>query len=234
MLFPTTRFTHPRHGFTLIELLVVIAIIALLAAILFPVFARARENARRASCQSNLKQIGIGVLQYIQDNDEKFPQYQIGVTTTDAKSETWYIITQPYIKSWQVLRCPSAPRTTLTSLHPLYYSTYGFAGNNGGASNNRTLYGMPPKPLATIDEPARTWMLIESRDASNTNYFTNGYGHFAPQMNALTSNPDAKAEFRSDIHLEGSNIAYVDGHVKWRKKGMSTGAIFELQNNSVD
>lgn len=63
----------PRRGFTLIELLVVIAIIALLAAILFPVFARARENARRASCQSNLKQIGLSVVQYTQDYDETFP-----------------------------------------------------------------------------------------------------------------------------------------------------------------
>src|ERR1043165_2296074 len=64
-----------RSGFTLVELLVVIAIIALLSAILFPVFSRARENARRSSCQSNLKQLGLGILQYTQDYDEKFPQH---------------------------------------------------------------------------------------------------------------------------------------------------------------
>src|SRR5690242_71979 len=68
-----------RTGFTLIELLVVIAIIALLAAILFPVFGRARENARRSSCASNFKQVGLGLLQYIQDNDEYFPNYLIGM-----------------------------------------------------------------------------------------------------------------------------------------------------------
>ena len=66
--------TRKKFGFTLIELLVVFAIIAILAAILFPVFARARENARRASCQSNLKQIGLGIMQYTQDYDEKMPR----------------------------------------------------------------------------------------------------------------------------------------------------------------
>src|SRR6186997_2010986 len=87
-----------RHGFTLIELLVVIAIIALLAAILFPVFARARENARRASCSSNLKQIGLGMLQYTQDYDEHFPM--------QAAAAFWPSLT-PYIKSDQIYKCPS-------------------------------------------------------------------------------------------------------------------------------
>src|SRR5437763_14058162 len=89
------------QGFTLIELLVVIAIIAILAAILFPVFGRARENARRSSCQSNLKQLGLGFLQYIQDNDELYPK-----STGDA-GQGWGGRIFPYVKNTQVFKCPS-------------------------------------------------------------------------------------------------------------------------------
>ena len=92
-----TKLLDRRSGFTLIELLVVIAIIAILAAILFPVFARARENARRASCQSNEKNIALGFKQYIQDNDEKYPS-AIG----------WDNAIEPYTKSTAIFKCPSA------------------------------------------------------------------------------------------------------------------------------
>src|SRR6478609_7479917 len=93
------------RGFTLIELLVVIAIIAILAAILFPVFARARENARRSSCQSNLKQIGLGVMQYAQDYDEILPRSRL--YKTDTAWIPWQSGIQPYVKSAQIFRCPS-------------------------------------------------------------------------------------------------------------------------------
>jgi prepilin-type N-terminal cleavage/methylation domain-containing protein len=99
-----------RKAFTLIELLVVIAIIAILAAILFPVFAQAREKARQASCMSNLKQIGLGMLQYTQDYDETFPiDWQGGLGTGswgNGSCVNWVISTQPYIKSIQILKCP--------------------------------------------------------------------------------------------------------------------------------
>ncbi len=96
-----TQHTAPRRalGFTLIEILVVIAIIAILAAILFPAFARARENARKASCQSNLKQIGLGFTQYLQDYDERYPPMY--------GSSVWSKNLLPYIKSTQVFGCPS-------------------------------------------------------------------------------------------------------------------------------
>ena len=97
-----------RQGFTLIELLVVIAIIAILAAILFPVFARARENARRASCQSNLKQMGIGAMQYSQDYDETIcPSLLNDAGYTDAQSPSFVDLLQPYVKSLQIFSCPS-------------------------------------------------------------------------------------------------------------------------------
>src|SRR6187549_1872617 len=97
-----SRFIGHKKGFTLIELLVVIAIIAILAAILFPAFARARENARRASCQSNLKQIGLGIMQYTQDYDEKYP-YQATGGAGDCFADTapinWARGIYPYVKS---------------------------------------------------------------------------------------------------------------------------------------
>ena len=101
-----------RKGFTLIELLVVIAIIAILAAILFPVFARARENARRSSCQSNEKQIALGFKQYTSDYDEKYP-------VADA---TWPTAINVYTKSVQILRCPSASSGAADAIDYLYNS----------------------------------------------------------------------------------------------------------------
>ena len=101
---PNSTFGGTRSAFTLIELLVVIAIIAILAAILFPVFARARENARRSSCQSNLKQIGLGVLLYTQDYDEKYPA---GYMPTNGVNVPWPVVLQPYVKSTQVFLPPS-------------------------------------------------------------------------------------------------------------------------------
>jgi prepilin-type N-terminal cleavage/methylation domain-containing protein/prepilin-type processing-associated H-X9-DG protein len=118
------------QGFTLIELLVVIAIIAILAAILFPVFARARESARRASCMSNLKQIGLGIMQYVQDYDERYPMGWYGTVTQTQPGTpgayfntcnpsscsgsgtghfiTWMDLIYPYVKSVQVFQCPSS------------------------------------------------------------------------------------------------------------------------------
>src|SRR5690606_27636072 len=105
-----------RFGFTLIELLVVIAIISILAAILFPVFARARDSARRASCMNNMKQIGLGLMQYAQDYDERYPRQTSGTESNyvvwdysaPTSEENWIKSIYPYVKSWQLFRCSSS------------------------------------------------------------------------------------------------------------------------------
>jgi len=160
-----------KSGFTLIELLVVIAIIAILAAILFPVFARARENARRSSCQSNEKQIALGFKQYTQDYDEKFPI-----------KESWVSAINVYTKSAQILRCPSASGGTASDIDYLF--------NTNLSSLNE----------ASVDATALTVLNAESTRGAAT--AASSYGTAA---SAATR------------HFDGSNYAFVDGHVKWLK-----------------
>src|SRR5690606_17877441 len=126
-----------KNAFTLIELLVVIAIISILAAILFPVFARARENARRTSCLSNLKQIGLGIMMYVQDYDEKYPPYQTPNAATPpggwqsnwqentAEVWIWQQIIQPYTKSMQVFVCPSGLSLVYQGRDTVIQTNYG-------------------------------------------------------------------------------------------------------------
>ena len=139
---PTQSKKAPFSGFTLIELLVVIAIIAILAAILFPVFARARENARRSSCQSNLKQIGLGLLQYSQDYDEKMVRTSYGTATGDDGSRPdrwkWMDVTQPYIKSTQLFVCPSDSNSNAV---PYYYNQPNVGNNDPNGGDITTKFG---------------------------------------------------------------------------------------------
>lgn len=166
--------THMKKrlaGFTLIELLVVIAIIAILAAILFPAFSRARENARRASCMSNLKQIGLGLLQYTQDYDENYPaaglHYDSTLGAYQALGYGWAGDIYPYVKSAQVFVCPSdssemiAPNNTVayTALPRISYSI------NSAIFFNLYAYGGYPSPagkLTAFNAPSKTVMLLET------------------------------------------------------------------------
>lgn len=141
-----------RAGFTLIELLVVIAIIAILAAILLPVFARARENARKATCQSNEKQLANALLMYSQDYDERLPA---GYTSPPARD--WATDTAPYLKNTQVFVCPSKSN-----------QSRGYGYNTWLASN-------PGRSLAEIQEPARTCLFNEIAQAVDRSWPW-GYG----------------------------------------------------------
>ena len=156
-----THVSTPKSakGFTLIELLVVIAIIAILAAILFPVFAQAREKARQASCISNNKQGGLAILQYVQDYDEQFPSGRMGIpaATTAAQNNAeaglgWAGSVYPYSKSVQVLRCPDDPTAISGSLaQPISYAYNYNVPVNGGA-------------IASLNAPATTVMLAEVKN----------------------------------------------------------------------
>ncbi len=134
-----------RRGFTLIELLVVIAIIAILAAILFPVFARAREKARQASCESNLKQLGLAHLAYAQDYDEMFIfNCRVGVSNS-----YWYYGLEPYLKNTQIRVCPSTRSTTL-----------GYARRIGG------YYSATPMAIGQVDRPAERLLMADSQSGN--------------------------------------------------------------------
>jgi prepilin-type N-terminal cleavage/methylation domain-containing protein/prepilin-type processing-associated H-X9-DG protein len=211
-----------RNGFTLIELLVVIAIIAILASILFPVFARARENARRSSCMSNLKQIGLGVMQYTQDYDEKLPRSIADGSPpagTRPATDTVFRQLNPYLKSTQIFRCPSdSSSAALTDpADPLSVpSSYGY---------NYVYLGFADSPsltysVASIAEVARTVMFTD-KTAANTDWV---YPPYAWSATINVADPTTTRGL-SGRHLDGTNVAWVDGHVKWSKiEALSVGA----------
>jgi prepilin-type N-terminal cleavage/methylation domain-containing protein/prepilin-type processing-associated H-X9-DG protein len=215
----------PMRGFTLIELLVVIAIIAILAAILFPVFGRARENARRSSCQSNLKQIGLGMMQYTQDYDERFPPaldgpwggpykqaqsgtpggiYQSSDGANGGYINTWMDMIFPYIKSVQIFACPSG---TGNADQPSYGYNQGVSGIARGIYGSSHAYS-PPASASEIHRPAEVIMNFDYRDIYHAIGNSENYRLNATHTNANTRRLVAP-------HFDGTNLAFADGHVKW-------------------
>ena len=207
------KSSNSRSAFTLIELLVVIAIIAILAAILFPVFARARENARRSSCQSNLKQIGLGILQYTQDYDEKMPVKGYGCTGGGPGQCTiWYDVVQPYIKSTQLFVCPSDSNKQ-TGYGASFPSSYGCNSTASGGGNSDTDpavgafngYQSDGFAIAGFNSTSQTIAVAETRSG--------GWG-------AEIGNSSLNGAFFNG-HLSTANYLFVDGHVKALKPFMT-------------
>ncbi len=180
-----------RRGFTLIELLVVIAIIAILAAILFPVFARAREKARQSACLSNVKQICLGFQMYIQDYDETLPPYRYSSSSTPRLY--WYQVIEPYLKNTEILQCPSRQMNTA----PVDY------GYN---------YDIDFFVLARIPEPSTTCVINDSR---------NMLSHHPPMADTTTLDKFKEGTYLDSPrsprcpHNEGLNMGFLDGHAKW-------------------
>jgi prepilin-type N-terminal cleavage/methylation domain-containing protein/prepilin-type processing-associated H-X9-DG protein len=228
-----TRSGIARQGFTLIELLVVIAIIAILAAILFPVFGRARENARRASCGSNLKQIGLGILQYTQDYDEVMVASWYGdsrVASDSANNYKWMDAIQPYVKSTQLFDCPSsqAPRYRVRG-----GTDYGSYVTNNGYYESGDLYNPPVSDyggsptvstpigntsLASLASPTTTALVMDGQAEAGTpilGYFC--YWTNQSEVPTLSNSNPRTFQTAVERHLETINVLYCDGHVKARK-----------------
>ena len=247
MSISPVRRIRRSHGFTLIELLVVIAIIAILAAILFPVFAKAREKARQITCTSNEKQLGLGILQYLQDNDETFPS---GVgTSSDATAQVnWAQQIYPYVKSTAVYRCPDDPTQASAPYSVLSYAINAQLSIYNGGMTQRNAYS-----LSTLNAPASTVLLCEVQmggtntrfqpdsptpnaygwvtygaNAPNNQYAINdtyGYGNQYPNGQYATglfwntggATAGVQPFTNPGVHTGGSNFLLADGHAKWMR-----------------
>ena len=230
-----------KFAFTLIELLVVIAIIAILAAILFPVFARARENARKTSCMSNMKQIGLGTMQYTQDYDEYLPSDSYG--TGGPAAAKWMDVIYPYVKSEQLFTCPSDSRT-----NNLYNSNYAARTTNDFGSyaiNNCYYAGNEPFPprgsnISRIPQTAETiWLTdVSDQDPNNPTFFwqpnntnptiinTGGFRIMQNRNGGGTVNYGVM-----ERHLETTPVLFCDGHVKALKVDALTQRGTQLTTN---
>lgn len=222
-------------AFTLIELLIVIAIIAILAAILFPVFAQARSKARQASCTSNLKQISLATLQYVQDYDETFPfsNYTPNADTTGNSNVTWQALVDPYIKAnfptsvgsatpdkvTSVFVCPEFDKSGRDSSTPSYRPALSYVTNRyvfgTFALNVAEARRNPSLAVGELEEVARLVLFSETRGRC---VWTDGIDNPAD----YTAIPDGRvcsAEYFTGRfrHSGGGVYAFGDGHVKWTK-----------------
>lgn len=236
------RIRTGKQGFTLIELLVVIAIIALLAAILFPVFGRARENARRSSCQSNLKQIGLTFVQYAQDNDETMPHLQSVSPTNSAVPVGLPFILGPYnqkIANYNnngvsVWTCPSDSLERVTTITGKPKQSYGgiyWTSTNAAmrAPWPNTLIG---RKMSMFEATADTFILAEVQNEGAV-LGSNWYGlkrPMAPDSSAAWGAQNCQNDMNANCtkigtpaHFDGWNYLYADGHVKWLKPGSTLG-----------
>jgi len=206
-----------RRAFTLIELLVVIAIIAILAAILFPVFSQARETARQASCLSNTRQLGLAAMAYTQDYDERLPPAALGFIV-NGYYYTWFDAIHPYVKNYGVFYCPNHAGVN-RSIPPAHRNvSYGwnffYLQSEANNSNGMVFVNSPAVTLAEIAAPAETVMLGDDiptpRYPNNIDQDWMRPPNTNPQPWAQTSRP-------SDVHKGGANVAFCDGHSKWYK-----------------
>jgi prepilin-type N-terminal cleavage/methylation domain-containing protein/prepilin-type processing-associated H-X9-DG protein len=220
---PGTKGSRGRHGFTLIELLVVIAIIAILAAILFPVFASARESARKTSCLSNTRQMGNALSMYLQDYDETFHKGAgmnsaaingFGADTSIDGWTNWPWFYGPYVKNVDVFNCPSSPDGT----EQLTAANWGNDGNYGYNYSGLTRdQGTAPRVLAEIDRPADTFVFFDSGDP-NVRAGDNDWPGLLEELDLnlnCAENQISNYSKESALRHQGRcNMTFADGHAK--------------------
>ncbi len=203
---------NTRNAFTLIELLVVIAIIAILAAILFPVFARAREKARQTKCLSNIKQLGLAATMYLQDYDEHIPYDDLDYNGSGDDSYgdgTWRSMLMPYVKNTDLFFCPSREVTARP-----FDGRYDDYGMNAGYAINYAHY-RPGNHTAPFGQH-----LARVQSPSQCILFTESYGiHEMANPGGVDDEPWVPSTEQVKAHNGGHNYAFVDGHAKWLKPG---------------
>jgi prepilin-type N-terminal cleavage/methylation domain-containing protein/prepilin-type processing-associated H-X9-DG protein len=235
---PATRSVK-RHGFTLIELLVVIAIIAILAAILFPVFAQARSKARQAACLSNAKQIGLAISMYAQDYDEVLPgneHHQAGLSqplgwmqpfdpAVPLTYRVWAREVMPYAKNMGVFRCPEAKPRSSDGPCDAANNTCEVRDNLNAGTTNYLMNGVvDSRPLAAVTAPADTIIVHEVRN----------YNRVAQQKPYIIVEGSKRLAtgithpYYDVLHNGGANWVFCDGHVKWQRKDQTRVAQFGI------
>ena len=204
-----------RRGFTLIELLVVIAIIAILAAILFPVFSRAREKARTAACQSNLKQLGLAVRMYTSDWDELLPKHGSRCIRHNPLDLCQQAKLYPYVKNLQIYTCPSDPTAGYIGPSPYFRTRSGYGWNFGGTIYYGGHRG-PGTPLPKYEYPAKFVVMADGWAYMNATGGRISGGNWQGGPCRRPPRWDwCCVIFR---HNEGANLLFLDGHVKWLKR----------------
>ncbi|MGD9497690.1 MAG: prepilin-type N-terminal cleavage/methylation domain-containing protein [Armatimonadota bacterium] len=213
-----------RAGFTLIELLVVIAIIAILAAILFPVFAKAREKAKQASCLSGMKQMALAFLMYRSDYDDLHPYYRFGPGSPGRfhpQYQWWPEMVEPYTKNLDIMHCPCSKRHRVAGSGTTSEFWYGF-GYDYLLAPYTSADSLIHQEAAT-QRPASKLLLCDSTvyivwcPILSPNYWHDGSTGGTSTTLPLSTNPNARYQGVADWHNDGANIAYCDGHGKWRK-----------------
>jgi prepilin-type N-terminal cleavage/methylation domain-containing protein/prepilin-type processing-associated H-X9-DG protein len=216
--YQTWTRVDTRRGFTLIELLVVIAIIAILAAILFPVFSAAREKARQTACLSNMKQLGLATIQYVQDYDEAYPPYyESGSFNFNG---LWRFLLYPYTKSGNVYQCPDSPERTGTNPQtfngltlPDWHNNYAvnfylFENMNAATPPNNII-------LNNIHSPTQLVMFEESSQGYDDGGVNQHFDAIDAGLMGAVASPVLDPNQARHPSGDGDNICFADGHAKF-------------------
>ena len=238
-------------AFTLIELLVVIAIIAILAAILFPVFSQAREKARQTVCLSNMRQVGLSVQMYAQDYDETYTNTEYGGSIDDAHEYYWGDMLYPYTKNWQMLQCPTANQKITFKTGVTTYSqqwSYNYGINDIIAADCKEAddpacrhIGVAGHAMAGVNTPSSTILIADNmpadHDTGDGDAATLGHGRH--EINWQWGHRDAarlsvggKSQDGYPRHSAGFVYVLADGHTKWRKREEKANGTFTVGTSS--